>query len=130
MASVTISGVDSVIAEVENAPQEVVAGSVIELTGNLAAATPVDTGYARNSWIATEDESDAGTPGANDPSESAIRVAKQYTLSKPVYINNGAAYIGRLNDGHSQQAPSGFVDMEVQKMPAIIEAQIQDIKGK
>ena len=130
MANVTISGVDGVIAEVKNAPQEAVAGGIIELTGNLAAATPVDTGYAQNSWFATEDENDAGTPGSNGPSESAIRVAQRYTLSKPVYINNGAAYIGRLNDGHSQQAPSGFVDMEVQKMPAIIDAQIQDIKGR
>lgn len=55
------------------------------LTSALAAATPVDTGYARSRWRLSPD-------------------GKDYAVS------NDAPYIGRLNHGTSRQAPAHFVE--------------------
>ena len=55
--------------------------------------TPVDTSRARQGWTAE-------TPSA--PYEPGI-------------IENNVEYIGVLNDGHSPQAPAGFVETTVQK---------------
>lgn len=55
------------------------------LLSGLQLATPVDTGEARNSWQmeATEDQT---------------------------VVQSSSPYMGALNNGHSQQAPAGFIE--------------------
>lgn len=65
----------------------------LDVHADLVLATPVDTGTARAGWTAE-------TP--TTPYESGI-------------VENNVEYIGYLKDGHSPQAPSGFVDNIVQK---------------
>lgn len=86
----------------------------LRIDNRLVLETPVDTGEARINWIVSE-----GSPnsthldlGGNTQSAlSAARVeidqAKAYTY---LYIQNNAPHIERLNEGWSQQAPSGYVD--------------------
>ena len=58
-----------------------------KLVEGLKEATPVDTGYARLRW--------------------------SYSKSKTGFeITNDAEYIGILNAGHSNQAPSHFIEKE------------------
>jgi hypothetical protein len=59
------------------------------LVANLTAVTPVDTGYAASRW----EKRPGSKPG------------------KWVVVND-APYIGRLNAGSSQQAPSHFIERE------------------
>lgn len=56
------------------------------LLGELRAATPVETGRARDGWHLTE---------------AAIR--------------NEVPYVGRLNAGSSRQAPAGFVEAAIDR---------------
>lgn len=56
------------------------------MTSDLKAATPVDTGHARDSWKVT-----TRPDGELD-------------------VENTAEYIQRLNEGSSQQAPARFVE--------------------
>ena len=57
-----------------------------KLRSELAAATPVDTGFARDSWTSVK-------------------------TSENVYtVRNSAPYIGALNNGHSPQASAFFVE--------------------
>ena len=57
----------------------------LDLLGGLVMATPVDTGAARNSW----------QMGGEGP---------------VTYVESASPYMGRLNDGHSKQAPAGFIE--------------------
>lgn len=57
----------------------------------LKAATPVDTGFARDSWRKTPDG-----------------------------IVNDAPYIQELNEGSSEQAPSHFIERTVLSQPNVV----------
>jgi len=59
-------------------------------TSALARVTPVDTGYARSRWTSYVEKDING-----------------YLVGT---IDNDAPYIGRLNKGHSQQAPTLFIE--------------------
>lgn len=63
----------------------------VDLTAPPPLGTPVDTGAARNGW--------------------------QIDTSIPLHpeITNSVPYINRLNDGHSQQSPSGFIEAIIDK---------------
>lgn len=86
---------------------------------NLATDTPVDTGHASNNWIAsigspaTEVAGSHEAPDSGPQKEGLARVASEYQLPLPTYIANNVPYIGALNDGHSKQAPTGFVQAGV-----------------
>jgi hypothetical protein len=59
-------------------------------TSSLARVTPVRTGYARSRWKYSFEEDSEGNVVGN--------------------IDNDAPYIGRLNQGSSQQAPKFFIE--------------------
>lgn len=65
--------------------EEVTKKLALDLQAGLILATPVDTGQARNGW--------------------QIEDAGELTV-----VQNMVPYIGVLNDGHSKQAPAGFVE--------------------
>jgi len=83
-------------------------------------ATPVDTGRARANWYAGEEDTPTVTTGEEDESGSvSIRriapVAANAKTGRTLYLFNNLPYIERLNNGHSDQAPSGFVELAVDK---------------
>lgn len=84
----------------------------------VVISTPVDTGRARSNWQVNIGEPASGTKEASDQSgQSAIQQAKTaistYRGGSSIHITNNLPYIGRLNSGHSAQAPSGFVEKAV-----------------
>lgn len=86
----------------------------IEALESVVKLTPVDTGNARGGWEVSLGSPSASTSGSRDPIGAAtvasgaarIRQAPAYSL---IWIHNGVAYIGKLEDGRSQQAPRGMV---------------------
>ena len=105
----------------EDVTEGAVTATLFEMDGRLRSLTPVDTGFARNSWLVTMSENDEGQPGANPPGGAAL----QYKLEKVAYINNGANYIEFLDNGSSQQAPGGMTDLVIPEVPRIIEAEVK-----
>ena len=103
---------------------EVVVEFVFDLTekvivgdGSGLPGTPVDTGWARNNWVAS-----IGSPNSNilegyDKSgDLAMQRASLISLSAPGkvwYLTNNVAYIQKLEYGYSQQAPSGMVRLSI-----------------
>lgn len=84
--------------------------------------TPVDTGEARINWIVSEGSPDSthfdfGGEAARAiaQGQAAIESAATYT---DLYIQDNAPHIERLNEGWSEQAPSGYID-------AIIEQEVR-----
>ncbi len=99
----------------------------------VVLATPVDTGRARSNWIASvgspsRDTNEAFVPGekgSTGAANSAAAIAQATGAIKNVrreeqsiYISNNLPYIGRLNEGHSAQAPSGFIEQGVKAAAA------------
>jgi hypothetical protein len=98
----------------------------LDAVANLVEDTPRKTGWARANWIPA-----IGTPAnvnvdVKDPQPGQVQgrsgereagvllVASSYKLSRgPIFITNNVPYIRRLNDGHSQQAPAGFVQAAI-----------------
>ena len=88
--------------------------TALVLDRDLVLATPVDTGHARSNWhVSVENPSDEissikdpeYTPG---PKEEGIISAA--VPGQSIYVTNNLPYMGALNDGHSAQAPAGFVE--------------------
>lgn len=90
----------------------------VELTTDLAIATPVDSGRALSNWqaglIRQRDYIEAYFPGKYGSTRSenvqavqsrARNNVRNRRLGKAIYVSNNAPYIKRLDeDGHSQQA--------------------------
>lgn len=90
-----ISGIDAVIAEISKKEKEAKqkARQIVatKAIAKLREATPVDTGHARDGW----------------------------RLDGNGNIVNDVEYIEDLNNGHSQQAPSHFVEKTLLSMPEV-----------
>jgi hypothetical protein len=74
------------VAELQDVRNKV----ALDIFNDLVLTTPVDTGKARNGWQID----DAGGV---------------------VEITNNVEYIAKLNDGHSAQAPAGFIEAAVDR---------------
>jgi hypothetical protein len=112
----------------------------IGILTHLVHVTPVDTSKALSNWQVSLNEpvSDALPPYYEGKGGSTKNSSAQATLSKAkitlakkkpgesIYLSNVLPYIQRLNDGHSQQAPVGFVELSV----ALGRRLIKQSKGK
>ena len=88
-----------------------------DLFQKMVEETPVDTGFARASWyIGINNDAMAHSAGVKGQkvdwnkvfAESQLKL-KDAKIGDTVYLMNNAAYIRRLEYGHSQQAPQGMV---------------------
>jgi hypothetical protein len=95
----------------------------------LVLGTPVDTGTARSNWIVTLFTATDQTQGAFVPlskgdmsetgnAQAAMAQGKSaISQAKPgqdIHLTNNLSYIMPLNEGHSAQAPAGFVEEAVE----------------
>ncbi|WP_174450048.1 HK97 gp10 family phage protein [Azospirillum baldaniorum] len=93
--------------------------TVEDLTKRLALAvyngvisrTPVDTGHARSQWQILVRGDQVAVRPIGDHTAADVAALADYTVvgHGTILIANGAAYIKRLEYGHSAQAPEGFV---------------------
>lgn len=100
---------------------------VINTTAALQEETPVDTGFARANWVPNIGQPYRGEPSTTGAAASAqqaglAQVAGLTSADRPAYISNNTAYIQRLNEGHSPQAPPGFIE-------AIVEREVNALSG-
>ena len=99
---------------------KVAAKIALDIDRRLVNRTPRDTGRAARNWIVSVDKKDdrklpePGTPGeANQAIAEAEAVLKNAKPKRAIYIQNNLEYIQALNNGHSPQAPPGYVDAEI-----------------
>ena len=100
--------------------------ATLQVFTNLVENTPVDTGRAKMGWNVdinivdvTIPEPTGKEPGKHEGDrqyngqEKALGVTAKYKTEDIVYISNNLPYIVPLNEGHSQQAPTGFIDRAI-----------------
>lgn len=84
----------------------------------VVTATPVDEGTARANWQvsiggpASGVVETLGTSPQPAISRNSIAIQKS-TPGKDIHLTNNLPYIVPLNEGHSKQAPAGFVETAV-----------------
>ena len=121
--------IDRIAVRVEGNVEKAVKDCAGAVLHSVVENTPVDTGYARSNWTpeldrafeglfparvpgergSTAEENAAATIEAGTPTIEAFDIA----ANREIHITNNAPHIQPLNDGHSKQAPAGFVQMAV-----------------
>lgn len=76
-------------------------------------------GRARANWIPTVNTPFGGTVGRPDKQGAATigllaPVTAAFKLGDTIWITNNLPYMEALNNGHSTQAPAGFVELAIQ----------------
>jgi hypothetical protein len=94
--------------------------------GYLLAATPVDTGLHRGSWIvsiARPSNRIIKTPARISTSRGLQSVLSRWSIGKGsiFFTNNGPAIV-QLDEGSSRQAPSGMSQGAIAIMQTILRA--------
>lgn len=94
-----------------------------EILQKVVVASPVDTGAFRGNWRVAVNSIDVSTDltmldksGSGAISRGLTTIASGGGLGKVVSISNSLHYSVRLNNGWSQQAPIGFVDLSLQSV--------------
>ena len=101
--------------------------TVITVASAVVLRTPVDTGRARANWrtniggplvapvtsFPVGKKGSSGAAAAGQAINDANTKMNGYKGGAPVYLSNNLPYIGRLNQGHSKQAPAGFVESAI-----------------
>jgi hypothetical protein len=82
--------IPGIIANAEQVARDVRDKIAADIYADLLRETPVDTGQARQGW-------------------------QMDLIGDQQHVQNAVPYINRLNDGHSKQAPSGFIDAIVDR---------------
>lgn len=94
-----------------------------EVLQKVVVASPVDTGAFRSNWRVAINTIDISTDltltdrsGQGAISRGLATIASGGGLGKVVFVSNSLKYAVPLNNGHSQQAPIGFVDLSLQSV--------------
>lgn len=115
---VRVEGGDKVLRDLQKAPDKVrrkAADKVREasfgLERRIKSDMPVDEGRARASWGHwTSGDVIAGDNEASQSDAHWVESNGGLTVEQGTNVN----YVDRLNQGHSQQAPAGFIDKAVE----------------
>jgi len=99
----------------------------LDLFRQFVMGTPVDTGRARGNWQCTIGSPAEGTIERKDPTGQAVMAEVTETVAGwnvdqvAICLTNNVAYIEALENGHSQQAPRGWVRVALRNYPGIVE---------
>jgi len=94
----------------------VVRKSALELQASMIAKSPVDTGRFKSNWqcgLGGMNPETAATAGS-DALGRTEAVLQGYKPGRTIWLTNNLPYAKRLENGWSQQAPSGMVRLTVQ----------------
>lgn len=107
------------ISGVEKTYERVVKRLGFQISTELIVATPVDTGWARANWIISIGQPHQNVAGSRDAISRGEQGNGQARLlvyrrnQGNIWISNNVPYIQALNDGHSKQAPAGYIEAAI-----------------
>lgn len=121
--------IDRIAVRVEGNVERAVKDCAGAVLRSVVENTPIDTGMARSNWTPELDRAFEGLFPARVPGEMGSTATENATATieagtptieafeigknESVHITNNAPHIQPLNDGHSKQAPAGFVQIAV-----------------
>tara|TARA_R110000803_G_scaffold37766_3_gene81488 strand:- start:456 stop:851 length:396 start_codon:yes stop_codon:yes gene_type:complete len=114
---------DKVTMNLKGYAEEMVRGTLFNLSALIIKKSPVDTGRFRGNWQASinvpkgnklerQDKSKDG----NDTAFLVRDVVDSLNMGQTFYLTNNLPYSRRLEYGYSKQAPSGFLRINVMRV--------------
>jgi len=103
---------------------------LIDLVTEIVQRTPVKSGRARGSWLV----SDQGTPrqwtpldtdGTATVRRALVTLARVDAVGPPISLYSNCPYMGRLENGHSKQAPNGMLAGAIVAVSALHARQVR-----
>jgi len=99
---------------------------------SVVKKTPVDTGRARGNWHISKDAPDPRVIDRTNKEGSITGEEtdklKNINGDETIYIQNNLPYINALENGSSQQAPSGMVRLTMANVEHYLNDAIKDTK--
>lgn len=115
-----------------DAHNKIARAATIEFFSGTIKDTPVDTGRARGNWVTSVEKPAQGEIDRDDKSGSlaiAEVVAKTPEgAGQETFMSNSLPYIEELENGHSQQAPSGMVRRNLARVQRIVNVAVAKFK--
>jgi hypothetical protein len=132
------SQVDAWVSKTRQRMESVFKESTQRTVSAAQAMIPVDTGYARASIRASLtsmpsiDPASFNKEGAPIPYDGAevAGVIAAAELGGTIYVGWTARYVQFLENGHSKQAPSGFVRIAAMQFPDIVAQVTAEAKSR
>lgn len=125
--------VSKFVEKAKKNPEKVMRQVSIKLFSAIIKASPVDTGRFRMNWMASGGTPAFGTTDATDKSgNAAIGNATSFVLNATDWsdftLTNNLPYAQRLEYGWSQQAPQGFVRVNVGRFQNLIDQEAAKVR--
>lgn len=123
------------IKRFEDRADAVMQGSVMRVGKSIVEKSPVDTGRFRANWQIGVGAAPTGTLDATDKDGGSTvskieGVAATVKADDTTYLANNLPYAVRLEDGHSQQAPSGMVGVTVVEFNDYVKSALREARSK
>ncbi len=114
------------VRKAEGNTAKVIRGICFELSTRIIVRTPVDTGLARANWMPNAGSPDLSVTDSPDGGGNASTARLTPFLSgydpgtgRSFFLTNAVNYIIHLENGHSQQAPHGMVELTVAEFAGV-----------
>lgn len=125
--------VSKFVEKAKKNPEKVMRQVSIKLFSAIIKASPVDTGRFRMNWMASGGTPAPGITDATDKSgNKATGNATSFVLNasdwREFTLTNNLPYAQRLEYGWSQQAPQGFVRVNVSRFQQLINEEANKVK--
>ncbi|MDM0041878.1 HK97 gp10 family phage protein [Variovorax sp. J22R193] len=109
--------------------------AALSMLNSLIKRSPVDTGRFRGNWQTTIGAPPSSVLETDDKSGAqtlsrGLAVLADFECGPPIYLVNGLPYGRRLENGYSQQAPSGMVRLTVNEFRKYIAQAIEQAQSK
>ncbi len=132
------SQVDSWVQETTDRMERVWKASTQELGSIANNAVPIDTGFARASFRASNEAMPMIDPGATNKGRTSVSqdfgeittTIASAKLGGAIYLGWTAAYINVLEYGHSKQAPQGFARLAAAQWDTIVSQVVAEAKSR
>lgn len=125
--------VSKFVEKAKKNPEKVMRQVSIKLFSAIIKASPVDTGRFRMNWMASGGTPAPGITDATDKSgNKATGNATSFVLNasdwREFTLTNNLPYAQRLEYGWSQQAPQGFVRVNISRFQQLINEEANKVK--
>lgn len=125
--------VSKFVEKAKKNPEKVMRQVSIKLFSAIIKASPVDTGRFRMNWMASGSAPASGITDATDKSGNiATGNATSFVLKaadwREFTLTNNLPYAQRLEYGWSQQAPQGFVRVNISRFQQLINEEANKVK--
>lgn len=105
------SAVKDLKANIDKSVEQQLRERALQAFADVKLMTPVDTGIARNSWYIGYTERFINA----EQKATTVEILQKKDKPTEIIVTNGVTYIQFLNNGHSQQAPTKFIESAFSK---------------